>query len=368
MTIKRIKRVKSDDIIAIIYILGFTLRFFSNINKTITALLWIISGILTIGYCYVKKKSLRKPILVFLLIMLVSYINGVINGNGGHLFFLFNLASGSFGFLLYLKKNSLQLVHFAFSVMFWWLVVYVLMYYFSGNTNDIYINDLNVKNTINIIMLLCCFIDLLYRIQEQKQIVYYPYIVGIITSFFYDSSGGILGFLVLLFGIFLCSKNKDKISKIKLAISALSGIVIVISFYQIILEFLGDDNSRFWIWGAYYSLIESNFKNLLFGSNFYPIEELYRIKNVHCNFFNWHAFYGLIPFVFYSSIVIWEIIKCFVLKHWYYFFFCLTIFVRSITDATDFAFLSIWVFLWIELSSDKYKTQILAPPKIKLET
>lgn len=345
---------KTENICIILYLFSFTLRFYTNMNTTITAILWSLVGVLIFIYCYQSMPNYRRQIFILILITFLSLISGLMNKNRGFFYSLYVLSAQSFGLLIYKKRTDLSKIRNYMMVLFWYLTFAVVLFYATGGQGDIYLSKLIVKNTINIMMIFSCCIDLIYRLYSHLPIKYSYAVIGIITSLLCDSSGGILSFSILLVGEFICRKRQNALSIYKILLIIFLGVVVLffMGYITHLEAFLGDDNSRFSIWTMYYDIVKQSNKNLWFGGPLDNNAILYKIHNIHSNFLNWHCFYGLIPFVFYTFLLIYECMKCIYQRNWYILVICVVLIVRSITDSTDFCFMSIWIFIYL-LTSNK---------------
>lgn len=352
-------RIQKDTCFLFFYLISFFLRFFTYMNKTLTALIWIICGIVILIRCLLKLNGKEPIIYLILIVDLVAFINGYFNGNNTYIDVLYLVSAQSFGIYIYLLRNRWNFFRNILLFLYAFIVLKVIIFRFNDPMNDIELSTLIGKNSVSIILIFICSIDVIYRIRNNKKMNYFVYIVGIIISVLCDSSGGILGFVLFGIGIFICTKKGNKISwrKVLLFLTISISIIAVQDYIPKIIEFLSDDNSRFTLWHMYIELVKHSFMNVLFGAALYKNPILLHYRNIHNNFLNWHCFFGLIPTIFFSSMVIICGVYYLKKKNWPYLVIWIVLFVRSITDGTDYCFMTLWIYMLLDVISSKRKVE-----------
>lgn len=339
------------DIVALLYMAAFCIRFFSTIDKLVSAAIWTVSGALVLCYCFFTEKTYRKTMLYMLVIDLLAVLSIWINKNEYVFEIGYLLAPQSFGVLLYKQRDQLRRINFYGMCIFFYLVMQSLLIWFRVHNIEIVasmlLSNLVAKNTINILMIFFLSINIMYRVHNHISINYVYFIVGLLVSYIRDSNGGILAFSIFGIGIFLCTKGGKGLSPVKFmgVIFAVFIFLYISDSFQIVLDFLLDDNSRFAIWRMYTDLARQNWVNVIFGANANTNVVLLRFMNMHNNFINWHFFYGMLPTLFFGGILVYCGYYYYKQKNWYYLVLWGVLLVRSMTDATDYCFMSIWVFM-----------------------
>lgn len=302
-------------------------------------------------YAFLKYKAYRKILIFILFVDALSILNGYLNRNGTYIQALHNLAAQAFGVQLFLVKDRMKLVRNIFLLIYFYIVIKVIFFPHIDFYGDKGVSELVGKNSISIVMIVSCVIDLFYRTKNAIKINYMLYIIGLGVSVITQSSGGMLGFSLFLLGIYICSSNGKKISFWKvfglLIIFVLGSIYL--DYGNKILMFLSDDNSRFALWGMYFKLATQNIESLLLGGGIAQNAILSHYGNIHNNILNWHCYYGLIPTIVYVSIISMEIIVYLKNRAWYKLVISSVLFVRSMTDSTDYIFMSIWIFMLLDI-------------------
>lgn len=349
-------KIKLDYLIVLIYLIVFSIRFFSDIPKNISGILYFASGCICLIYCYCQKSARRKKIRTILFIDAISCIVALMNGNNTIVDALYVIAAQAFGFLLYKQKNKIRFTQLILGIIFLYVAFRVFFIPDVDRYGDICLSPLCGKNTVSIIMMFSFSVDLIYRKLHDEQPNYFYVVIGILCSFITDSSGGILGFAMLGIGIFCC-KNREKLAWRRIVFYGSFGILILMlsGQYVKIIDFFSDDNSRFAIWKMYLSLADNNFKSVLLGADISQNHVLYHLFNIHNNFLNWHCYFGLIPFIAYSVILIYIASMYIKRKDWYMLVIWIALFVRSLTDGTDFCFMSIWMYMYLDVNCTKMK-------------
>jgi len=338
----------------VVYLLCFSLRFLTDLPKSVSGILFFLGGCVPLLYVFCKGKGCRKWISVVLIVDAVALINAAFNGNGGINDVLYVLAAQSFGFFLYMEKEQMKTAAIILLVVFFYIAFRVLFFPKIDSFGGIGVAELCGKNAISVVMMFAYAVDLLYRKQQGKRPDYVLPLIGILISLVTDSSGGILGFTVIILGL-LCCKNANRIAwlRVLFGCAAGMGLLIVTGLLPKVIAFLTDDNSRFTIWEMYLNLAFENLKGFLCGGTFSNNETLNYYKNIHNNFLNWHCFFGLLPMIAYFVIVVRSGIIYLKRKEWYLLVIWVALFIRSMTDGTDYCFMSIWMYMYLDVTMKK---------------
>lgn len=354
VAVLKFNKISKENVFAILYLISFCFRFFTNMNKAVTAIVWTVSGAIVLLNCFVKLKNRLNIIYLMIAVDFIAIINGFINGNATYTDAIYIVLAQGFGMELFVLKKDWKVVRTLMLLMYVYILVRIIFFPLIDIHGDKGISILIGKNSISIIMLFICIIDLIYRDKNNMKINYLPCIIGILISFLTDSNGGILAFTLFTVGIYVCGSKGNKLSwkKILILIFAGGGIIISRGYMSQIIQFLTDDNSRFAIWNMYISLAKKNLGYFLFGAPLIENSILFRYFNIHNNFLNWHCYFGIIPMLFFCWIIILEGIYYIRHKRWYYIVIWGVMLVRSLTDGTDYCFMSLWIFMLLDMVAE----------------
>ena len=168
-----------------------------------------------------------------------------------------------------------------------------------------------------------------------------------IAAIICDGMGGILTVSVFCVGVWIISR-KNKLNWWKILLLGISGVVLVFRLgnWNQILTSITDDNSRFYIWNHYFACIDT-INELLFGASVQENTFLFSLKNMHNTIFNWHYFYGLIPMLYFTYIIVFNFVMSIKEKNMFFLLMMGVTVLRAMTDDTTFAFMPIWTYIWV---------------------
>ena len=360
-TTKRMNMISTKELLIFVYFISFFLRFFTDYATSLTGILCFVSGVICFIYLYSKVPKYRRVLQSIAIVICLGLFCTILSDISKLPNVLYVFTAQVFGFLLYKKKNNLCFVKLLFMIIYWYLVIRVLFFPRYDAFGGMSFSELCGKNTISIMMLLAYSIDLIDREVNNKKPNYLLVVIGVIISYLVDSSGGILCFVIVGLGVFCC-KNRKKIAWRRILFFGLIGIAIIMcsGFYIKIIDFISDDNSRFWIWSNYYSCATSSIRDFLLGADISGIPFLKEQNNMHNTFINWHYFMGFLPFILYNFGFIYIGVKMFSNKKWFFFVIWCSTFVRALTDGTDFCFMPLWVFMYLEIKDSKRLENVYA--------
>lgn len=352
-------KISTEDMYIILYFVFFSVRFLTNINKNVSGILWGMYGVFLFIHTYKKLKDHKKFLIILLWIDIIGFINGYLNGNNTFSSAVYVLSAQSLGLEVYVNRKKISLTRCILLFIYTYAFIKILINPYIDSYDGRGISLLIGKNSVSILMILACSIDLIYREKCRKGNNYLLYIVGMLISVLTNSSGGILGFIVFALGVYICKNHGNRLSWIKI-LSLIIAIAIIVFGGNLsrIIDFLKDDNSRFAIWRLYITLAINSIKNILLGGNISNNITLLKYLNMHNNFLNWHYCFGLIPTIAFFSVVIYEFWYFFRNKEWYKFVICTAIFVRSMTDGTDYCFMTLWTYFIIYILDSTKKSNI----------
>lgn len=345
--------INNEKLLIILYFSTYTLRFLTNLNIVYSTIAFMIVGLLIVFYDFIKYKKFSKLFLLLITIDAISIINSLVNGNDTVSEAILLYIYQGFGILLYFSFKNLKLT-FKLSLL---LTIYLL---YKAVTTDptmvsawqssIYVTKLIGGNSMSILAIFSCALYILYCQTANKAIGYPIFIIAILISLITGGSGGILSTILLGCGIFLVKERTNKISIIKLII--LIFVVVLLLFYfgyfSDLVAFIQDDNSRIWMWSHYWQCSTASLKDIIFGGNVDSITFLAQMKNMHNTFINFHYRYGLVPFIFYCTLVIKSGIFYFKKKNYALLILLIATIIRGMTDEACFGFLSIWIYMWLD--------------------
>ena len=350
-------RLNKMDLLAILYLVVFCVRYLFYLNRFVSAAIWTLCGSLIFVYCFLKKKQYRRVLLSFLAIDMVAMLSTFVNKNTYFFEIGYLIAPQAFGILIFLRREKLQIINTLVMMLFFYVAFRVLL---LSNSMEFTLNhgisDLIGKNSTNIVMIFCLAINIIYRKYRQLNVRYIYFLIGLLVSLIYDSSGGILSFVLFGFAIFMCSRGGKKLSSAKTTLLVLAGVGVlsfIPSSLQKFIYFISDDNSRFAIWRMYFDLVKQNTINVIFGANIQNNAILFRYRNMHNDFINWHYNFGLLLALVFGWILIYCGYFYYKEKNWYYLVIWGILVVRSMTDGTDYCFMSIWVFMALDVYNKK---------------
>lgn len=357
-------QLSKNNIFICLYFFAFTLRFFTNVPKMTSALVYVAVGIVVLVYLFTKYATYRRIIALFLIIDFISFINGYINGNETYIMASYNVTAQMFGIQLYIARNKMNMIRMISEMLFWFAVIKVIFFPYIDIYGGIGVSQLLGKNSVSVVMLFFCSIDVIYRYENKLETRYWKYLIGILVSYITDSSGGILCFVIFFLGMFACKKRVQKLSWIKIGLLLFGGIILLLAmgYAQRVLVFLSNDNSRFAIWEMYLNTATYDLKSVLFGGSLSRYDFLYQLKNIHNNFLNWHCFYGLLPMLFFSLLTIETGISYLRNKSWYLVIIWCVLIVRAFTDSIDYTFMPLLVYFTLDIMKYNKRMNVWITP------
>lgn len=357
--VKNIFYIKISSICVFLYGVCFSIRFLTNTSTNISGVIYFIGGIFAFAGAFFSRKSNKGLLLFILLIDCIAAINSVVNGNDTLFNVFYVFSAQAFGALLYNLRYSLKMIRFIYMLIYIYIVVKVIFFPSIDVYGGISISNLCGKNTISIVMMFSYAIDLIYRKNNNKKPSFILAFIGIIISLLTDSSGGILGFALIVIGLFICSNNY-KLDWKKIIFGFVISILFLClsGYYVYLFDFLSDDNSRFTIWYMYVSLAFANFKSFFLGANITNNSVLNHFFNIHNTILNWHCFMGFVPMILFVVILFYILANYIKARDWYMLVLFVSMFVRAMTDATDFCFMSMWIYMLLDVTNRKVKNEI----------
>lgn len=338
----------NDDVLLIIYMITFSIKYFANVNVVCSTVVLSLVGTYIFMYTYNKYEYIRKVMQQFIMINSCAFIGLAVNQGHSAFLVLTLTAYEGFGLLLYCTNSNYKLIQIYSNFLFAYICIKVILMYTHGIYIDLSI--LSRRNTISIELLMIYFIDIIYRIRNKRTLNYAMYLLGLLIAVMCGGSGGMLCLTVFPILVFMCRKYGTRLSKRKIFFILFVGFIAFwgLGYISHFIVFISDDNSRFWIWSRYGELAFSSPAGFIFGARVDSVPFLALQRNMHNTFINFHYFYGLIPFVFYvymnsiSAINLWK------QKEFYLLSILFATSLRGFTDAAEFCFTAIWVFLYCQ--------------------
>lgn len=360
MNIKEKYNFTFDDFLIISYFVSFWLRFFTDINFLILSIVWFLIGCVIAIYTYIYDCSSRVTWKILIIVDSIAFINAIINQNGKIASIVVVFIAQSFGVLLYKNKERLCIAEKIAIIT----IIYLMFVIFltepvkiSSWEYGIVISKLLGGNSTSIVICMCLSIYILNRYNSNKKIDYWPFLIYIIITFKVGGNGGILSSLVFLVLIFFLDRKSKKISKIKIFVFSILALIVIVlgKYYVYLLQLITNDNSRLWMWSNYWSCAIKSFKNMFFGASVDSIEFLSKQKNMHNSYINWHYCFGLIPFLLYLFMILRSMLMYTIEKKHAILIISIVLFLRASTDEASFSFMSIWIYMWMDLIENMKK-------------
>lgn len=355
-------RVEKNELYILLYFFAFIVHYFTNLNFNITYMIWVAVGCFGFLIFWYNYPWHRNHLNILFLIDVIASVGIIINRGHSAFNVLMLPASQMFGFALYEYRYKLE--HLAKFVYI--LGIYILGYAIvtpktlvnvSQGQYSTQFSNLVGGNTISIFLIFLLTIDLIYREYSNKKINYVNFIVALLIAAWCGGNGGVLTLTVFLIGIITLRWDSKRISKIKVLVLAVLGLLIIFLFeYQYrIIQFVTDDNSRFWMWTQYYLCATSSAKDFIFGADVSRVLFLANQKNTHNTFINWHYYYGMIPFIYYLKMVALSFFKAIKKQNYIILLILGVMILRAMTDEASFCFIPLWTYASLILNNNEEK-------------
>lgn len=354
------------ELLLLFYFVSLNLRYLTNINFYFTSLIWGVIGVFTFGYIYNYFVNMRSILNKIILLDFFALIGMIINGNHNLANIIILFSAEIFGVILYLTKNNLKKIDIFVELTLLFLLVRILLAMYERQSlffEKYQFSKIMGTNTLSIFVILLFFVDILYIQEIKKKPRYYMYIVALCLSVFTNGNGNILSFFLLLLGFTFINSEGNRILWDRILIIGIVGVIILIGSGHIsyVINFLTDDHDRFWIWTRYFGHAFDNIWNIVFGIDISSDEDLLLFGHMHNTFINWHFYYGLLPMIGFTVIIIKSIISTIQNKYFFCMIFLFITIIRGFTDETTFLFMPIWIYCMCvrEINNDVFFDDIL---------
>lgn len=352
--------VNQKDAYIFFYFIVYIFHFFSSFNPVYSFIIWGIVGLF--GY-YVFWQEIKENSYEIFTLFFVDILGGLslmINHNHSVGNIIILISSHILGLYLYSRRKDLKIIIIPILVFVLYITVYVVitpktvLNDYTGESTVIF-SGLVGGNSISIFNILFLSVYAISRYYLGLKVNYIPFILALISAYIGGGTGGVVTILLLIVGIFFLDWYKDKFSIKKITYLLIIGILVItiLNIQRKLLDILTDDNARLFIWTNYIQSALSSFKSFLFGGSVKDIPLASKLKNIHNSYLNFHYYYGIIPFVFYISIIITTILHNIKMKNALMVVILITIFLRGMTDEASFGFMPIWTFAYLEMINSK---------------
>lgn len=352
--------VKKVNIFIILYFLSYIIHYYTDIDFTLSYIVWILLGILGYILLYKEVKKNISVIGPLLIIDAIALFNLFITQNHSPFNAFMLLVSQMFGLYLYEFRRDLKaLLSIIYMICLYMLIYIIIMPKTIVNISlgdyYTYFSSLMGGNTISIFLLLFISIDIIYRRNVCKPINYILVLSSLFMAYKGGGTGGVLSIAVLLFMLLSLKWYQDKISRKRMSVFLIICLIVVFLFgyWDNLFEVLSDSNSRFWIWSNYWECATKTIDTVIFGGSVKDIPFLNIQKNMHNTFINWHYYYGLIPQLYFIYIVLKSVYESIKYKRHILFIILCVLLLRGMTDETTFCFMPIWTFAILECTNYK---------------
>lgn len=357
-----------NNFLVLLFFIGLWIRFYTNLHILVSLPIFFLFSVIFFTLYIVKFPSNILPIYYsIILIDMYAIMAVIINANHTVADVILLMSWQAFGLLMYEMKyrENLKFVRFLAIVSLFLIALKMILIYKEYEWGWITISIRMGSNTISIFILEFLFINLFWRISTGKKIRYFMAILALTMIF---AAGGIVGILtipLLIIGMYLYKHSGKRHITIRL-LSIIIFLELCISYivlfrsdvangvYGLIKQ--GDSASRFLMWQNYYKLATENVSSLIWGANISGDDLLTAYRNLHNCFFNWHYFYGLLPFISFIVIILYDLKESIRQKKYLYMVIVLAAVFRSMSDEATYAFMPIWIFVFCDLYSYKNKS------------
>lgn len=353
--------------LALLFFGGLWIRFYSNMHILVSLPIFFLFSMIFFTLYMVKFQTDIQEIYFFIaLIDLFALIAVIINANHTVADVILLMSWQAFGLLMYEMKTreSLKLVRFLAIVSIFLIALKMILIFKEYEWGWMILSTRMGSNSASIFVLEFLFLDAFFRISDGKKLRYPLAIIAFIMVFM---AGGIVGILtvpLLIIGMYLYKYNNKlhMVTRFLSIIVFLGLCMLYIALFKTTIvkeafEFIkqGDASSRFLMWKNYYQLVTENISGLIWGANISGNDLLMTYRNLHNCFFNWHYFYGLLPFISFVGIILYDLKESVRQKQYLYMIIVLTAIFRSMSDEATYAFMPIWIFIFCDLYSSKKK-------------
>lgn len=358
--------INKIELIMLFYFVSLNLRYLTNINFYFTSFIWGVIGVVTFGYIYSCFTNIRSILNKIVLLDCLALIGMIINGNQNLANIIILFSAEIFGVVLYLMKNNLKRTDIYVWLTLVCLIVRILLAMYERQSlffEKYQFSKIMGTNTLSIFVIFLFFVDMLYIQEIKKKPRYYMYIVALCLSVFTNGNGNILSFFLLFLGFIFINDEGNKILWKRILTVSIVGVIILIGsgYISYVINFLTDDHDRFWIWTRYLGHAFDSIQNIVFGIDISSDENLVLFGHMHNTFINWHFYYGLLPMIGFTVIIIKSIINTIQNKQFFYMIFLFITVIRGFTDETTFLFMPIWIYCMClqEINNDVFFDDML---------
>lgn len=313
----------------------------------------ILAFFLSLYYHPEKNDNISTEVTFYVLLTILGFMSTMVNGNAELSYLLWNLKYYFVAMTLY----RICIWAMPIRILFWGFVAYLGEQILLGT--NIRLLTLNVsRNIISIhLLILFVFYALALYNQHKEHRLWIPLIMSSVIVLWTGCRSGIVAFLTLIVGLFLCTFRSEKsvtrrgLSKhpfiiivlVVLASIALIAYIVKTGKVDYIFQMLNEKNgitilsdSRFEIIKESLSACIKNPIYLLFGPNFSTIHTVTALSgNPHNSFIFGYGHYGLI-FLIYVMVRFATSIVSFMKKRSIWGFVLIAIVVRIFSDSTAF--------------------------------
>lgn len=337
------------------------MRYFTNLHIVYSLLVFcaVSAGtyhvILTTKYNLFLRKICLRLILIDALACLAIIIN--LNHTIADLALL--ITWQCMGCLIYLTLNDPKTLRDLSTISGFYIIIVVLWKYIRTDSMSISLAIRSGENTISILLILFVGIDLLICETSNLQFNYVFYILALTATLLVGGVAGTITMSYLMLGIYFF-KNRNNFSKaVKLIVMLIITALFLYIGRQIIYKIVlfvqsGDWTQRMLMIQTYWEMTLNSLSGILFGVNIEKNAFLYHYKNLHNSFFNWHYFYGLLPCLFFTWIVIKDIVFMVKRRQFLLLTFATAMVVRALADETSYAYMMIWIAIYCLAEKEKY--------------
>lgn len=349
----------------LLFFIGLWIRYYTDLHILVSLPIFALFGA-SVFILYMVKCQTNILYIYYLMAMvdIFALLAVIINANHTVADVILLISWQSMGLLMYemKTKEDLKLVRYLAVISLILIYLKLIMNFKQYEWGWMILSTRMGSNSASIFILEFIFIDLFWRISDFKKIRYYPVLIALIMALVAGGIVGIITIPLLIIGIYIFKYNK-KFHIIIRVFTIIAFLGLCISFIIIfksnmVNEFIGfikqgDSSSRILMWKNYYQLAIDNITGLIWGANISGDDLLIAYRNLHNCFFNWHYFYGLIPFVFFVGIIIYDIKESIQQKQYIYMIIIMATIFRSMSDEATYAFMPIWIFVFCDLYSCK---------------
>lgn len=355
----KIKKLKIEEIMMLIFPIAYFIRFISNWDIRITSMIWFLAAGILLFSIARQDKNIIIHMLPFFIIDIFAIWSLSINKTHDIWYIGVLLAPQIWGMYIFKNKNRLRALSIVSIIIILYLSVRVFrepLVLINSWQYGIILSNLVRQNTVSIFLVEFLIYHILHRYNQGLEIKYWPIIVGLCAALRCNGAGGILTLSCMFLGVLLIKKKDNRFSKIKLFFffSFLVVLIAISRGYQDIIMNFMDDNGRWYIWSNYVVRTDT-LGEVFFGTNVSDHNFLKTSNNMHNTILNMHYCFGLFSMIFLISTLLKTIFIIIKRKQHLFAIILGVTLLRAMTDEAYFAFGAIWVYFYLETSLNSSK-------------